>query len=144
MKVLADTSVLVTALVQTHPRQEQCARWFIRQKDSQSQLLIAAHTLAEMYSILSSLPMKPRLAPSEVNRLIEEAVLPRAEVVALSVSDYSGVIRRMAELGITGGAVYDALIARAAEKARADKLLTLNARHFRRIWPDGQDIIAEP
>jgi predicted nucleic acid-binding protein len=43
-----------------------------------------------------------------------------------------------------GGAVYDAIIARAAEKVKVDKLLTFNVRHFRRVWPESGDIIQEP
>jgi predicted nucleic acid-binding protein len=50
----------------------------------------------------------------------------------------------MADLGLSGGIVYDALIARAAQKVKADRLLTLNPGDFRRVWPNGERIIASP
>ena len=50
----------------------------------------------------------------------------------------------MSELGLSGGVVYDALAARVAARARAEKLLTLNPRDFRRVWPEGDAIICEP
>jgi predicted nucleic acid-binding protein len=47
-------------------------------------------------------------------------------------------------LELSGGAVYDSLIARAAEKAGADRLLTLNPAHFHRVWPEGAAAILPP
>lgn len=40
--------------------------------------------------------------------------------------------------------IYDALIARAAEVARVDRLVTLNEAHFRRVWPEGVERITGP
>ncbi len=53
-------------------------------------------------------------------------------------------IDRLAELGMSGGAVYDALIARAAEKSGAERLLTLNASDFERVWPEGKSLLSLP
>jgi hypothetical protein len=43
-----------------------------------------------------------------------------------------------------GGNIYDALLARAAEKCGARRLLTLNPEDFRRAWPEGEKIIEVP
>jgi hypothetical protein len=43
-----------------------------------------------------------------------------------------------------GGIVYDALIAKVAEKSKVERLLTLNIKHFKRVWPEGDSIIATP
>jgi predicted nucleic acid-binding protein len=40
--------------------------------------------------------------------------------------------------------IYDALIARAAEKAGAERLLTLNEGDFRRVWPASASILLVP
>jgi len=48
------------------------------------------------------------------------------KVSPLSTSDYSSVIKQMAELGLSGGVIYDALIARVAQKSRVDHILTFN------------------
>jgi predicted nucleic acid-binding protein len=39
----------------------------------------------------------------------------------------------MAALNLPGGGIFDALIAQAALKAEADKILTLNPNHFSRL-----------
>ena len=50
----------------------------------------------------------------------------------------------LGDLGVAGGAVYDGLIARAAAKAHADTLVTLNPKHFLRVWPAGAERIQTP
>lgn len=42
-------------------------------------------------------------------------------------------------LDLAGGVVHVALIARAAEGAHVDRLVTLNAAGFRRAWPQGAE-----
>ena len=66
-----------------------------------------------------------------------------ATVVALETVDYMAVLEAAAQNGIVGGAVYDALIAKAADLARVDHLVTLNPKDFQRVWPDGADRIRE-
>jgi hypothetical protein len=36
------------------------------------------------------------------------------------------------------------LIANVAEKSKVEQLLTLNADHFKRVWPEGEKIIVSP
>lgn len=50
----------------------------------------------------------------------------------------------MANLGLSGGSVYDALIARSAQKSQVDRLLTLNVDDFKRVWPEGIEKITLP
>lgn len=149
MKALFDTSVLVAALVRSHPESHRCRRWLARVHEGEVQLVVAAHSLAELQVVLTTLPVKPRISPRTALRLSEEnGVRPRpdglAEVVALSVDDYLAAIGEAAELSLAGGILYDKLIAKVAEKAEVDTLLTLNAKHFRRAWPSGADRVREP
>ncbi len=65
-------------------------------------------------------------------------------MVALSTTDYRATIKQLAGVGLAGGVVYDALIARAAQKARVDRLLTLDTDDFERVWPAGTAKIAAP
>jgi predicted nucleic acid-binding protein len=76
--------------------------------------------------------------------LVRENVVTTATLVALSASDYRLVLQRMAELGLNGGVIYDALIAQAAQKARVERLLTLNLDDFKRVWPEGHAILSTP
>lgn len=58
------------------------------------------------------------------------------EKVALNHSDYETVISRLVKLNLTGGAIYDALIAQAALVAEVDTLLTANPKDFLRLGED--------
>jgi predicted nucleic acid-binding protein len=64
--------------------------------------------------------------------------------VALSDEDYTAVISHLAEVGISGGVTYDALILFAAQKAKAAQVVTLNEKDFRRIYPELADKIVSP
>lgn len=142
--MLFDTSVLVAALLGSHPSHAQAISWLKRAKSGEFELLVSTHTLAELYSVLSSLPVKPRIDPATAWRLIQENVEATAQLVSLTPEDYSHTIQRVADMGISGGVIYDAIIARAAEKADADQLLTLNRSHFERVWPAGRSRISAP
>jgi predicted nucleic acid-binding protein len=144
VKILADTSVLVAGLCTDHPRFAAADPWLRRAAGGEVALVVSQHSLAELYHVLTALPLSPRISPREARDLIEEGLLPTAAVVSLAPRDYRLTLGRMALLGIGGGAIFDALIARAAEKARADRLLTFDVAHFRRVWPEGADIIASP
>ena len=50
----------------------------------------------------------------------------------------------MADLGLSGGTVYDALIAKAAQKSKVERLLTFNPDDFTRVWPDAEAILFVP
>lgn len=144
MRVFFDTSVLVAAMVEAHPAHSRAAPWLRRAKTGEIEFFIAAHTLAELYAVLTRLPTAPRVSPAAAQRLVDENVASRSQIVALEVADYRALLGRLAKLELAGGAVYDGLIALAAEKAGANRLLTLNLEHFRRVWPEGASILASP
>ncbi len=123
---------------------ERSLVWLKRAKAEELEMLVASHTIAELYGVLTTLPLRPRLTPDTALRLILTNVRKIAKIVPLSVSDYEATIERLAELGISGGAVYDALIARAARRSGAERLLTLNASDFERVWPEGKSLLSLP
>ena len=47
----------------------------------------------------------------------------------------------LTDLGIVGGATYDALILRAAANAKVDLVATFNEKDFKRVYPDLEDKI---
>ena len=144
MKVLFDTSVLVAGLVESHPMHSVAFPWLERAKAGDIECLVSTHTVAELCSVLTTLPLQPKIAPSVARELIDEIIDTSVTQVELSIFDYEGVISRMAELGVAGGSIYDALIAWAAEKSGADQLVTLNERHFHRVWPENRNRITRP
>ena len=144
MKVLLDTSVLVAAVIEAHPMHRVALPWLQRAKAKSDSGLVAAHSIAELYSVLTKLPLRPRIAPSVAVEVIERDVLDILEVVPLSGDDYRAVINRLAQMGITGGAIYDALIVHAARAAGAEQIVTLNQTDFQRIAPDLSGRIIAP
>lgn len=144
MKTLLDSSVLVAAMVEAHPDHGRCLPWLQKSAARPLSLLVAAHSLAETYAVLTRLPLRPLIAPATVETLLRENVLGRAQVVALNATDYRAVLTRQASLGLSGGSIYDALIVRAAQKGRAERIVTLNRGDFLRIWPEGAERIVAP
>lgn len=139
-----DTSVLVGALVEKHPRHETCFACLSNAARGDVKCVVAAHSLAETYAVLTTLPVRPRISPANARRLIRHDIQPYASVVALTAKEYADALTEMAALGVAGGTVYDGLICRAAAKSDVDRLLTLNARDLQRCWPEGANRISEP
>lgn len=144
MKILLDTSVLVAAMVEAHPAHERGKTWFNRVTSGTDKGLVAAHSLAELYSILTTLPVHPPISASDAQQLIQKNVAEKLEIVSLSSEDYLQVVDQLAEIGIVGGATYDALILRAAENAKVDLVVTLNEKDFRRVNPNLADKVVAP
>ena len=144
MKVLFDTSVIIAAMVESHPKHQRALPWLQRGKREEFELVVAAHTLAESYAVLTTLPIKPRIATGIARRLINENIEQIARVVSLTPADYKTIIKQLSEKGMAGRIIYDALIARAAVKSKVDRLLTLNANHFMTIWIGDAAVLTEP
>jgi predicted nucleic acid-binding protein len=144
MKILFDTSVIIAALMESHPMHQRSFPWLKRARENHFELIIAGHTIAELYAVLSTLPTRPRISPAAAWRLIHENIEAIGKIVSLTAAEYSSVIKNISERGMVGGITYDALIAKVAEKSRVEQLLTLNPDHFIRVWPDGEKIIVTP
>jgi predicted nucleic acid-binding protein len=144
MNILFDTSVLVAAMIESHPLHELSLPYLQKVKNSTHTGLISAHSIAELYSILTSLPVQPRISPVLARKLIEMNILNLFEIIPLSVQDYISVIEHLSDSGTSGGVIYDALILKAALTSNADKILTLNKKDFYRIYPDLADKIISP
>ena len=144
MSILLDTSVLVAAMVESHPAHARALPWLQRVQNGTETGLVAAHSLAELYAILTTLPVQPHIPPTVARQLIQHNVLNKFKVVFLSGEDYAAVIDHLSDTGIIGGATYDALILHAAAKADADQVVTLNTKDFQRVYPDLADRIVSP
>ena len=144
MKVLLDTSVLVAAMVEAHPMHELALPWLQRAKGGSDLGVVAAHSIAELYAILTTLPVHPQISRAIARRLIEQNVLDSCEIVSLSQEDYIAIIDHLSESGIVGGVTYDALILHAALKVNADRVITLNEKDFQRIYTGLADRVVTP
>jgi len=144
MKTLFDTSVLVAALVEDHPKHEKALPWLSRAKAQEFEFIVSSHTLVELYAVLTTLPVKPRISPNIAWRLIHENIERAANIISLTPKEYGSFIKSTSDLGLTGGIIYDALIAQAAAKSKVERILTLNAIHFKKIWQGDESAIIEP
>ncbi len=145
MTVVADTSVLVAAMVEVHPAHVRTLAWFDRAIARKGNLHVCAHSMAELYAVLTRLPLKPRISPDVARRLIGENIEKSGvKIIDLDASDYRVVLDRMATGGFSGGTIYDALIVQAALKIRAGKIITLNESDFARLCREGIPAIGSP
>ena len=144
MKVLLDSSVLIAALLPDHVHHAVAHAWLTQAKVGTFEYVVSGHSTAEVYSVLTRLPRTPPILPTDAWRLLQENVLSSAKIVTLSDSDYVDLLKDLSQRGISGGAVYDAIIAKAADLAQVDHLLTLNESHFQSVWPAGSRKIVSP
>lgn len=141
MKSFLDTSVLVAAFWEDHPNHKKSLDLFYEARKQEASC--AVHTLAEVYSVMTRLPVKALLNPEQVLLFLQE-MRERLTVIALEENDYYSILQQAAEKGILGGRIYDALLLRCAVKAEADTIYTWNLKHFQHISPDLADRIQTP
>jgi predicted nucleic acid-binding protein len=63
-------------------------------------------------------------------------VRERLTVVSLNEQEYFKALEESAAIGIVGGAIYDALLAHSALKAKARTIYTWNMKDFVRLGPE--------
>ncbi len=139
--IFLDTSVLIAIAQVSHERHTpSAALWNHCTAQSAA---VSTHTLAEVYNTLSGMPPALRIAPRDAVAAVE-TFLKRLTPVTLTVDEYMETLRRTANLGHSGGMVYDALHLACARKIDAEQIYTLNARHFRMVAPDLAERIVTP
>jgi hypothetical protein len=114
-----DTSIVVAAFASWHENHAAADRVV----DGKARLV--AHCAVEAFSVLTRLPPPHRVAAHLVRDFLA-ARFPE-DYVSLTGADYRALIPRLVEMGVSGGAAYDALV---AETARAvdDILLSCDLR----------------
>jgi predicted nucleic acid-binding protein len=135
MKVFLDTSILVAALIEEHDNHAKSFAVLERIQTGKDKGFVSAHSLAELYAVLTKAPIPLRHTPEQALLSIEENVLKYFTVVALSGSEYAALIRDAAIAGIQGGTIYDAILLKCAFKTEAEKIYTLNLKHFQNVAP---------
>lgn len=132
---LLDTSCLVAAVCSWHGHHEATRREIERRYAAGEELVLSAHSFAETFSVLTRLPEPHRLSPEDALALIETN-WGETRLVALTALDYRVTLRRCRDVSLGGGAVYDALIAACARKARVSTLVTWDVADFERFLED--------
>lgn len=144
MKVLLDTSVFVAAVLPNRDFHRESLAWVAAARSGAVTLSVAAHSLAEVFSVLTCLPPRFAVSPAAAVTLIETNIVGTAKLRSLTPAQYARVIKRVAADRLAGGIVYDALIAEVAKLEKVDYLITLNPVHFQRVWPDATNRVISP
>lgn len=117
--IAIDTSVVVALFASWHEAHESAREVVPRTAH------LPAHVLLESYSVLTRLP-PPHRAPAEVvDAFLSDRFEPK--LLTLPGNGYRSLLRSSLDHGISGGSVYDALIAATAKHAGA-MLLTRDRR----------------
>ncbi|MFY9747068.1 MAG: PIN domain-containing protein [Acidobacteriaceae bacterium] len=139
--ILLDTSVLIAVAQVSHEHHRASRKLWNRCARKNS--AVSVHTLAELYSALTSMPPALRLRPRDAVLAVETFLL-RLTPIDLAAEEYLETFRRAATAGFSGGIVYDALHLSCARKCGAKQIYTLNLRHFRAVAPDLAARIVSP
>lgn len=136
-----DTSVLVAAHLGDHPHHDRSlAALAAATKETSA---CAAHSLAEVYSVLTRLPVRPIILPEQAMLFLTD-VRERLSIITLDDAAYFDAIQSSASRGITGVPIYDALLLHCAAQVDAETVLTWNVGHFQQIRPDLADRVRTP
>jgi predicted nucleic acid-binding protein len=133
MKEFFDTSVLVAAFWAGHAHHQASVTRLGAANKKQSACGI--HSLAEVYAVMTALPVKPLIPPEQALLFVEE-VRDRLTLVALESEEYFAAIQKTAGSGFSGGRVYDALLLACAAKAKAQTIYTWNLKHYQALAPE--------
>jgi len=133
----------VAALLKQHPHHAIAFPHLKAAQNGTIKAHLTTHALAELFSTLTALPLKPRLSPTDVQRLLDSSILPHFTIIALSGKSYKQAITLTAAQNLASGAIYDALHIVGARAAQCERLLTLNLKHFKALAP-GDAMIVVP
>jgi predicted nucleic acid-binding protein len=135
MRFLFDTSTLIAALLKPHEAHHLAHPWLDQVLAGAHTGILSAHSLAELYSTLTRMPLQPKITATDALDLIRENLLGTFEIVGLTPAVYVTILEDLQRRNLVGGITYDALIMYVAVKASVDKVITLNGRDFIRLFP---------
>jgi predicted nucleic acid-binding protein len=120
--IAVDTSVVVAGFASWHEG-HSAGREALKRRPR-----LPAHVALEVYSVLTRLPPPHRTAPGVVVSFLRDRF--RSPVLTLPAEEHLQLLQTAVDRGITGGALYDGLVAATARHAGAT-LLTRDRRAIR-------------
>ncbi len=130
MTALLDSNVLVAGVIESHPAHDASFALLSRATGCAT----SVQALSEVYNTLT----KPRIygwKPVHAADTIM-AFEQRLTVVGLSITEHIAAIASFAALGGIGPTVHDYVLGASARHAGIKQVVTLNAQHFIRFFPD--------
>ena len=136
-----DSNVLIAASQANQPFNRVAVEALESRLYKSETMVLPGHVLLETYSVLTRVPPALRLGPLAAFAAVS-AFANSSEVVEMPAGSFLDVIERAVKAGVTGGRIYDALIAETARASGAELLLTFKTRHFAGLA--GDMAIVEP
>lgn len=132
MKAFLDTSVLVAVFYADHEHHIPSLNLLLRypKKD----VGCGAHSLAEVYATLTSMPGKRRVSGQEAMLFLGD-IRERLTLITLEGQEYFELLESAAAMQLGGGHIFDAILGQCALKSRATTIYTWNSRDFLRLPP---------
>lgn len=130
MKAFLDTSVLVATFYADHVHHSPSIELFLRYGKEQS--CCSAHSVAEVYATLTGMPGQRRVSGHEALLFLGD-LRQHLTVIPLDEHEYFQLAEICSDAGLSGGAIYDAIIGQCALKANAEVLYTWNTKDFLRL-----------
>lgn len=121
---------MVAAVCSWHEHHHRAAAAIESRLHRRERMVVAAPALIEAYSVLTRLPAPYRISPADALSLMEANFIRPVKIVALPPENYRAILRGAPAAGVSGGRIYDAIIAACARWENARTLLTFNASHF--------------
>lgn len=100
---------------------------------SSHELVVAHHSVIETYAVLTRLPAKYRLSPSEAEMVIHGTLHGNAHIAPFDSGSVWQALDFVAAAPAAGGAAYDAFIIHLLATAGVERIVTYNVREFRRL-----------
>lgn len=144
MRIFCDTSVLVAACIHKHPHYARARPVLESIASGEKVGFVSTHSLAEAFSALTSVPITPRILPSEARDIIAMNIRKHFKLVAVTAEMYQRAVEVCVGCGLGGGKVYDALLLECARLSKAERIYTFNLQDFRRLAPDLVPRISAP
>lgn len=141
MTVFFDTSVFISACQRSHENHSAGLDAFAAARKATS--ACGVHSLAEVYAVITGMQREHKVAPEDAWLFLRQ-VSERCQLITLDSQEYLATLNAMVHRQRTGGVIYDALLLACARKAKAERILTWNLKHFRALAPDLADRIVTP
>ncbi len=139
MRDFFDSSSLLAAMIEDESGHEKALAALSSTRDGYA----STHSLAECFAILTGGRITSRLTPAIAAEMVDVNVAKRLTLVSLTPAEIAAALKTAAAVGARGGAIYDVLLLAAARKCGADRIHTLNHRHFAAFAPDLRDRLHE-
>ena len=121
---------MIAAVCSWHEDHERAVREIHNRLNRRQHMIVAAPALIEAFSVLTRFPTPHRISPNDALIILETNFVKDVKIIALSVAHYTALLRGAPEAGISGGRMYDAVIAACARRARVRTVLTFNETDF--------------